>query len=134
MYVFKDYCYLTNNRFAYLKDIKSNDVEFEMKYYNFVPTYDKWCLYCNKKDVNLRCGNCKFIYYCDKECQKKSWNIHKKHCNRDLFILCATCGFNDIKLKCDDCPVKFCSEECKDRLMKSHKEYGDCKKFSILNK
>lgn len=28
----------------------------------------------------LRCGKCKTEKYCDKQCQKNDWKIHKKHC------------------------------------------------------
>lgn len=125
-------CYVTNNRFAYIFDTQG-DIETEMKYTNFTPTYDKWCLYCNKKNVSLRCSVCKFVYFCNQDCQRKAWTIHQKHCKRDLFKICISCGSSIIKLKCDDCPVKFCSLKCKDEIIKPHVEYGDCKKFSILN-
>lgn len=51
------YCYLTNNNFAY--------------------KYDKWCLNCSTKDVDFRCGKCKSVFFCDVNCQKKCWKIHK---------------------------------------------------------
>ncbi|KIM82966.1 hypothetical protein PILCRDRAFT_819767 [Piloderma croceum F 1598] len=27
-----------------------------------------------------RCGKCKQVYYCDQECQKRHWPVHKKDC------------------------------------------------------
>jgi SET and MYND domain-containing protein len=27
-----------------------------------------------------RCSGCQYVYYCDRSCQKKSWNIHKFEC------------------------------------------------------
>ena len=86
-------CYKTNNRFAYLKDLNGIDPESEMKLYNFTPTYDAWCLYCDNKDYKLRCSSCKLIFYCDTECQQKSWKIHKNHCKRNLFCVCIFCKY-----------------------------------------
>ena len=74
--------YTTNNNFAYKYD-KGEDYEGELKILNFVPTYDKWCLTCGYKDARKRCSKCKSVYFCDRKCQTKAWNIHKKHCDRD---------------------------------------------------
>jgi MYND finger len=45
------------------------------------------CDYCGEPDSKdpdakklLRCGKCKTEKYCDKQCQKNDWKIHKKHC------------------------------------------------------
>ena len=37
----------------------------------------------NKADHKL-CGQCRFVFYCSKKCQKNDWNIgsHKKYCKR----------------------------------------------------
>ena len=36
---------------------------------------------CGKIDKKMRkCGDCKSIYYCSKECQKSDWNNHKHKC------------------------------------------------------
>ncbi len=129
----KDYlvkcCYLSNNRFAYQFD-KTKQIPYdELKTENFTPTYDKWCLNCENKDCRLKCSICKYVYYCDKNCQKSSWKIHKKHCGRDLFQLCITCGNEDTLLTCEKCNfVKYCSQKCMDLLHHMHLEY-DCKNF-----
>ena len=122
-----NYCYQTNNNFAYKFDTQT-DYETELKLYNFVPTYDKWCLGCTNKNANFKCSDCKAVYFCGKECQKKCWRIHKKHCKRNLFALCSTCGSKTTVLKCDKCPVKFCSIECKNKIYKDHLDF-DCKYF-----
>lgn len=125
-------CYVTNNRYAYLFDT-TGVAESEFKIYNFVPTYDNWCLCCSKKDCTLRCANCK-VYYCSAECQKKSWPVHKNHCKRDLFTLCSLCGnsiVNKQHLKCDKCPVKFCNEDCKQKIISTHKDF-DCDTFAKM--
>jgi len=124
-------CYLSNNRFAYQFDRYGKGHDDEIKVYNFVPTYDKWCLYCDKKECNLRCSNCKTIYFCNKECQSSAWKIHKKHCNRNQFILCIQCGNPDIKIKCDKCPVMYCSDKCKSEMHQLHLDF-DCVFFSKL--
>ncbi|OTB20103.1 hypothetical protein K445DRAFT_51281 [Daldinia sp. EC12] len=43
------------------------------------------CYSCGKIEADLgkalmRCGHCKGIWYCDKECQKAHWEIHKPTC------------------------------------------------------
>lgn len=39
------------------------------------------CHTCNKPHGNmLRCGKCKFVYYCSRECQKVDWKDHKHMC------------------------------------------------------
>lgn len=124
-------CYLTNNRFAYQYDLTGVFPMGESKHYNFVPTYDPWCLYCNYKGCKLRCSGCKFVYFCNQECQKKAWPLHKQHCKRDLFTLCINCGSDNIKMQCDNCPVKYCSIDCKNKIEIPHKDYDDCKIFSI---
>jgi hypothetical protein len=122
-------CYKTNNRYAYFYDLTGEHVLKEGKYINFVPSYDNWCLHCEKKDCKLKCSKCKLIYYCSKECQKKSHNIHKRHCSRDLFTICITCGSSNCRIKCAKCPVKFCSQECFDVIIKPHLEI-ECPIFS----
>ena len=43
----------------------------------------KQCSACNKWKQNLkRCTSCKKVYYCDGECQKKDWLVHKISCNK----------------------------------------------------
>lgn len=120
-------CYLTNNYFAYQYDSKT-DFKKNIKIFNFVPTYDKWCLYCNG-EAKLRCIQCKSVYFCNKDCQRRTYSIHKKHCGRDLFTICCNCGKQTIALKCDKCPVRFCSEKCKKEILQTHKDY-DCNYFN----
>lgn len=40
------------------------------------------CWYCQKKTGKrlLICGGCKTSYYCDNECQRKDWALHKVKC------------------------------------------------------
>jgi len=38
------------------------------------------CMKCRKNSTTQRCANCKSVYYCSRECQKKDWKSHKKHC------------------------------------------------------
>jgi hypothetical protein len=135
-------CYLTDNNFAYKYDVWDKDktddnfkyVFADIKLTNFVPTYDTWCLACGKKNVDKRCTKCRSVYFCNVECQKVAWKIHKKHCGRNVFKYCATCCkpvmICDVAniMKCDKCPVKFCSQTCKDQLYSPHKSY-DCNYF-----
>ncbi len=130
------FCYKADNYFAYLYDICENKDDPDKyllsfsKTSNFAPTYDKWCLYCMKKyGVTKKCSNCKSVFYCSRECSVKAWKIHKNHCGRDLFTICINCGNSNTSLKCPDCPVKFCSQKCKDVIYNPHKDY-DCDYFA----
>jgi len=51
------------------------------------PTTDlTTCRICGKAPTATeqlkRCGNCKLLLYCTKECQAKDWNTHKVHCKK----------------------------------------------------
>lgn len=130
-----NHCYQTNNRFAYKFDVSNSIPDDELKTDNFVPTYDKWCLYCDNKSARFKCSRCKFVYFCSKSCQKKSWKIHKKHCGRDLFILCIYCGSENPTIKCEKegCKVKYCSLKCKNEIHRAHLDC-DCDNFIRLSK
>ena len=127
--------YKCDNNFAYHYCIGDKEKMSEnLKLCNFVPTYDEWCLYCwDKVKEKKKCSRCKSVFFCNETCQRKAWKIHKKHCGRDLFQNCATCGipfiFDKNWIKCEKCPVKFCSTKCKDQLYESHKMV-DCDYFS----
>jgi len=45
----------------------------------------KQCNGCKKQETQQnqfqRCGKCKKVYYCSKECQRRDWPNHKKTCN-----------------------------------------------------
>jgi len=136
-----DLIYSINNRYAYFKDkyddLKENKYEIlmerEMKVANFVPIYDNCCLNCDKEDVSFRCSKCRVIYFCDKDCQKEAWKIHKRHCGRDLFCVCINCGklLSEESLKCSSCPVRFCSDHCYRIIINSHIDF-DCDKLKQL--
>ena len=104
------------------------------KYFNFVPTYDEWCLYCDDRTKKKKkCSRCKSVFFCDETCQRKAWKIHKKHCGQDLFQNCIQCGQGITEKhmwhKCEKCPVKFCSKTCKDQIYHLHQEF-DCEYFA----
>ncbi|AYV82579.1 MAG: hypothetical protein Hyperionvirus1_158 [Hyperionvirus sp.] len=99
-----DLCYKSNNRFAYKYDLTGRVPEGELKIFNFVPTYDKWCLFCDKKECKQRCS------------------------------ICIACGSDAVKTKCAKCPVKYCgNDKCKKNIEKAHEEF-DCNHFSIIFK
>ncbi len=141
-------CYNTDNNFAYKRDSLVNKSggrwKEDIKIFNFAPTYDKWCLACGKKKKTAlsagdgikvkRCAGCRSVYFCSDKCQRDAWPVHKKHCGRNLFQICITCGVSPDKcpcvfIGCDKCPVKFCSKKCMDQLMNAHKEF-DCDYFA----
>lgn len=126
--------YKADNNFAYNIDTNNQFKIFNnTKILNFVPTYDNWCLYCDARDCEKKCSKCKSVFFCNTTCQKKAWKIHKKHCGRNLFGQCITCGKEtnnqNTHFKCPHCPVKFCSEKCKKEIYKAHKDF-DCDYFA----
>jgi hypothetical protein len=46
---------------------------------------EKVCSQCDKKRTAemhfYKCSNCKFVYYCSRECQEKQWKSHKIVCD-----------------------------------------------------
>ncbi|KAI1481710.1 hypothetical protein F4774DRAFT_407591 [Daldinia eschscholtzii] len=40
----------------------------------------KVCMNCGERDVDLRCSRCKMARYCDANCQRAEWPLHKKVC------------------------------------------------------
>jgi len=47
---------------------------------HFASTEDKSCSTCNELGGKT-CQNCKSVFYCNRECQKLHWFVHKKHCS-----------------------------------------------------
>jgi hypothetical protein len=42
---------------------------------------DSLCASCGKDKASQRCTICKAVYYCNRDCQKKNWKIHKPACS-----------------------------------------------------
>lgn len=40
----------------------------------------KICATCKKEPADNKCGVCGVVYYCDRECQKNDWKVHKTMC------------------------------------------------------
>ncbi|XP_039311446.1 histone-lysine N-methyltransferase SMYD3 isoform X2 [Solenopsis invicta] len=40
------------------------------------------CDNCLKSGKLLKCSGCQYVYYCDRNCQKESWPMHKAECAR----------------------------------------------------
>lgn len=41
---------------------------------------EKTCLSCGQERVKQRCGGCRRVYFCDRECQKRAWRDHRPLC------------------------------------------------------
>jgi MYND finger protein len=92
---------------------------------NFIPTYQDWCLGCDKTNVKFRCSKCRTVKFCSVSCQRKCWPIHKKHCGRDLFTHCIVCGSDKVTLTCDKCPIRYCGTICRSMFHIHHRK-EDC--------
>jgi hypothetical protein len=38
------------------------------------------CVVCGSNGHTKKCGKCKKVYYCGRECQRKDWRQHKPEC------------------------------------------------------
>lgn len=45
----------------------------------------KQCAKCGANNPEKKCGNCKFVLYCNGACQNADWKFHKKHCKSRSF-------------------------------------------------
>ena len=41
-----------------------------------------YCTTCSEEGPLKKCSKCKAVQYCDRECQRLHWFLHKKSCNR----------------------------------------------------
>lgn len=41
-----------------------------------------YCDACNEENPSKKCSKCKQVQYCDRECQRLHWFIHKKTCGK----------------------------------------------------
>jgi hypothetical protein len=77
------------------------------------------CDLCERKGIMLKCTNCKVVFYCDKECQKRDWKNHKADCQEITA--------NREKLKKQEGPF-FRGEECWDPTSLTP-EFGNCGQY-----
>lgn len=71
----------------FVKVIKTNlDALFDMANIRIRALRQDDCWHCDKRKAELpeqkllKCGRCKYVRYCGKECQTADWGQHKKHC------------------------------------------------------
>ncbi|KPJ05062.1 PREDICTED: ankyrin repeat and MYND domain-containing protein 2 [Papilio xuthus] len=43
-----------------------------------------YCSTCGEEKPAKKCSKCKTVQYCDRECQRLHWFVHKKACNREI--------------------------------------------------
>jgi hypothetical protein len=44
----------------------------------------KACLFCDNEENTKRCSRCKKVYFCHKECQSKTFQLHKYDCHKQF--------------------------------------------------
>lgn len=57
------------------------------------------CDCCQQKNGDLRCGKCKCMYYCSRECQARAWREHKSDCTA---LAASHIEFSQTDRKMDD--------------------------------
>ncbi|CAG9585154.1 unnamed protein product [Danaus chrysippus] len=45
-----------------------------------------YCSTCGEEKPAKKCSKCKTVQYCDRECQRLHWFVHKKACNRESSV------------------------------------------------
>ena len=55
--------------------------EFIKKTHNKSHYMNRWCANCKEFNIKAKsCSQCKLVYYCNADCQKKNWKHHKTLC------------------------------------------------------
>ncbi|CAH2086153.1 unnamed protein product [Euphydryas editha] len=49
-----------------------------------------YCSTCGEEKPAKKCSKCKTVQYCDRECQRLHWFVHKKACNRESSVPITT--------------------------------------------
>ncbi|XP_045491624.1 ankyrin repeat and MYND domain-containing protein 2 [Colias croceus] len=49
-----------------------------------------YCSTCGEEKPAKKCSKCKTVQYCDRECQRLHWFVHKKACNRESSVAAPT--------------------------------------------
>lgn len=65
------------------------------------------CGYCSKSQSELQrkplyCSICRLAVYCDAECQRLAWPLHKKHCvqrRRKFDATLSACGVDPAEVR-----------------------------------
>lgn len=55
------------------------------------------CYTCGDENPDKKCSKCKQVQYCNRECQRLHWQIHKKECGRLSTTTSATLANNNVK-------------------------------------
>ncbi len=64
-----------------MKDLVDGNAEMNKEQTDKLHYYLRFqCAVCKIHGATKKCGRCKKIRYCSKECQKKHWTEHKKTC------------------------------------------------------
>lgn len=45
---------------------------------------ERICATCAESNAPKKCAKCKAVQYCNRECQRIHWFVHKKECNREV--------------------------------------------------
>ena len=129
---------MVDNNFAYHSCLQNKYKMFEnCKVTNFVPTYDKWCLYCDDRgkpkrrvlDVNQYSSVIQPV-------KRKPGKFIKNTVEGTYFgtvpvvvILLPKLIVKIVGTSVKNVPVKFCSPKCRERLYADHKMI-DCDYFA----
>nr|SVE91141.1 EOG090X06BA [Daphnia sinensis] len=66
---------------------------------------DDSCATCGQEKVASKCSVCKSVQYCNRDCQKLHWSIHKKECDK------LAKQFKNLEIKSQDSENKTIDQE-----------------------
>lgn len=66
---------------------------------------DDACATCGQEKVASKCSICKSVQYCNRDCQKLHWSIHKKECDK------LAKQFKNLEIKSQDSEAKAADPE-----------------------
>ena len=81
------YIFRKANIFSSLQDVIEKGFESKnilaLKSFSYRSSVIKFLnVFYTYRTTLLKCSACQYVYYCNKDCQKQSWLIHKLECKR----------------------------------------------------
>eukprot|EP00931_Biecheleriopsis_adriatica_P104302 TRINITY_DN78986_c0_g1_i1.p1 TRINITY_DN78986_c0_g1~~TRINITY_DN78986_c0_g1_i1.p1 ORF type:complete len:590 (+),score=65.91 TRINITY_DN78986_c0_g1_i1:70-1839(+) len=84
------------------------------------------CDHCGAAKGTQMCERCKNVHYCNRECQKAAWRIHRQVCCRRSSVqrVCDHCHSAEGAKMCERCKsAYYCGRECQRAAWRVHRKF-----------